>query len=140
MLAPLQVGMLYTPVMASLPTPVAPTLLPTTLDAEVREAMTEAQRRMWRSLNAESTEAWWRTYWRANPHKKADAILQSMPKIVLGAGEHGEHVHRIVHAIPRSPLDDVNVIEGQVIQAATAESSLPPVPLRQEPEEPSSGD
>jgi hypothetical protein len=53
---------------------------------------------------------------RDNPNEFARLCARLIPSQIHGAGEQGEHVVTIVHAIRRTPLDGVEVIDGQVVQ------------------------
>ena len=73
-----------------------------------------------RSIQAKldvATPSWWRAYYRANHHRLVDSVEKSFPQQINGAGEGGEHLFKVFHAIKRSPLDDVRIIEGKVVES-----------------------
>lgn len=101
-----------------------PKLAPPEISEEIAKHISELQLRYLRSLQATASEAWLRTYMRAHPHKTVDAIQKLFPSVIAGTGEAGEHVFKVLHAIPRSPLD--GPVDGRTIDVT-------PVPLREEP-------
>lgn len=91
-------------------------------DAEQLQRMVRGiQKRVLKSAGVVATDAWMRSYWRAHPHKLVDFMTARVPSQVVGAGEGGEHVVRVIHSIPRSALDGPDpgsslphVVEGTV--------------------------
>lgn len=89
------------------------------MDELVKAAVKEVQRRVMDSALEAATPQFMRAYWRAHPHKLVEFVSKTIPQVVEGAGEGGEHVFKIVHAIKQSQLDgpppQQKVIEGEIV-------------------------
>lgn len=75
------------------------------MDETVKLAVKEIQKRVMESALEVATPQFMRAYWRGNPHRLVEFASKTIPQVVEGAGEGGEHVFKIVHAIKQSQLD-----------------------------------
>jgi len=87
------------------------------MDELVKAAVKEVQKRVMDSALEVATPQFMRAYWRGHPHKLVEFVSKTIPQVVEGAGEGGEHVFRIVHAIKQSSLDGPPpqaILEGEL--------------------------
>lgn len=73
----------------------------------------QVQEKLLNTFDRVFTPAYLERLARADPYKFLDTMARYVPIKVIGAGEDGEHVLKIIHAVPPSPLDDVS-IPGEV--------------------------
>jgi len=71
----------------------------------IKQAVNELKQRVSDAALDVATPQFMRAYWRANAHKLVTFIADQFPKEVVGAGEQGEHMITVVHALKRTALD-----------------------------------
>lgn len=94
--------------------------MPTMDEDLIKKATTEIQKRIITGALDVATPQFIRAYWRANAHKLMTFAENRIPQEVRGSGEDGEIVHRVIHSIRQSPLDELpqdHRVESERLQA-----------------------